>query len=106
MYLELSDLFLLLLLFFGGALWWQAHGVKESALRATRNHCKAMDVQFLDDSVVLRGIGFQRDALGTLRLRRSYLFEFTSTGDERYHGCTVMLGRRVQNIQLETHRLN
>jgi hypothetical protein len=63
-------------------------------------------VQLLDDSVVLRGFWLQRDPRGALRVRRSYLFEFTSTGNERYHGCTVMLGRRVETIQLAPHRLN
>jgi hypothetical protein len=106
MFFELSDVVLLLALISGGLFWWHSHGVKENALRATRNHCKAMDVQLLDESVVLRGVGFQRDVLGHMRLRRSYLFEFTSTGDERYHGCTVMLGRRVETIQLATHRMN
>jgi len=89
-----------------GVFWWQSQAVKELAFQATRNHCANMGVQLLDDSVVLRGFWFKRDAGGSLRVRRSYLFEFTSTGDERYHGGTVMLGARVETIQLAPHRLN
>lgn len=103
---ELGDLLWLVALAVGAALWWHAHAVKELAFRATRDYCRNMEVQLLDDSVALRGFWLQRDAGGTLRVRRSYLFEFTSTGDERYHGCIVMLGCRVETIQLAPHRLN
>lgn len=89
-----------------GVFWWQSQAVREIALQATRNHCAGMGVQLLDDSVVLRGFWLKRDAAGSLRVRRSYSFEFTSTGDERYHGGAVMLGARVETIQLAPHRLN
>lgn len=103
---ELSDV-ALLLLFAGVAFWWwRGSAVKESALRAARAHCQSFEVQLLDESVVLRGFWFKRDAGGVLRVRRSYEFEFTSTGDERYHGCIVMLGQLLESIQLQPHRLN
>ena len=106
MALELNDIALILLCLTGAYWWWRAHAVKEIALRITRSHCRAMEVQLLDESVVLRGFWFKRDAHGMLRIRRSYLFEFTSTGDERYNGCIVMLGLGIETIQLEPHRLN
>lgn len=103
---ELRDAALLMLFAFAVVWWWRGYAVKEVALRATRQHCNDMQVQLLDESVVMRGLWLKRDAGGSLRVRRSYEFEFTSTGDERYHGCTVMLGPRVQSIQLQPHRLN
>ncbi len=106
MNLELGDVVLLMLVAFAATWWWRGYAVKEVALRATRDHCRAMQVQLLDESVVMRGFWFKRDAQGSLRVRRSYEFEFTSTGDERYAGCTVMLGPRVESIQLQPHRLN
>lgn len=102
---DLSDIALLLLLGAGAWFWWQAHAVKEAALAQTRRYCRNFDVQLLDETVVLRGVWLKRDR-GTLRLRRSYWFEFTTTGEQRYHGVTMMLGRRVESIQLEPHRLN
>lgn len=106
MYFDLGDAVLLIVFVSAAMWWWRGYAVKEVALRATREHCREMQVQFLDESVVIRGFWFQRDASGSLRVRRSYEFEFTSTGDERYHGCTVMLGPRVETIQLQPHRLN
>ena len=94
-------LFIILLM-----LWWNAQGVKQVALDATRAYCKKMDVQLLDDGVVLRGFWLKRDNRGSIRLWRSYNFEFTSTGNDRYAGQIILLGRLVENIHLEPHRLN
>lgn len=87
-------------------LWWNAQGIKQRALQAIKAHCKTMDVQLLDDGVVLHGFWFKRDSRGSLHLWRSYDFEFTATGNERYRGQIVLLGRRVENIRLQPHRLN
>ena len=106
MNVELQDVVLLLLFGLAAGWWWRAHAVKELALQATREHCRRYEVQLLDESVVLRGLWLQRDATGTLRVRRSYTFEFTSTGERRHHGCTIMLGFRAETIQLEPHQLN
>lgn len=106
MFIELTDIALILGLAMVAFWWWRAHAVKEMVLRIVRKHCKDMDVQLLDDTVVLRGLWLKRDGDNSLRVRRSYEFEFTSTGDERYHGSAVVLGLRLEAIQLEPHRLN
>ena len=103
---DLGDAFLIILFASAVAWWWRGYAVKEVALQATRAHCREMQVQLLDESVVMCGLWFRRDAGGSLRVRRSFEFEFTSTGDERYHGCTVTLGPRVESIQLQPHRLS
>ncbi len=106
MFIELSDLVIVLMLATIAYWWWRAYAVKEMVLRIVRKHCREMDVQLLDDTVVLRGFWFRRDVDKVLRVRRSYEFEFTSTGDERYHGNAVVLGLRLEAIHLEPHRLN
>lgn len=102
---DLADVFWLTLLLSVCYYAWHAHGMKEIALAATRKYCRQMDVELLDDTVVLRGFWLKRDDHGRLRMWRSFLFEFTSTGEERYSGRIVLLGNRVEDIQLEPHRL-
>lgn len=102
---ELGDLFWLCLLLAACYYWWKAHGMKETALAATRAYCSKVDVELLDDTVVMRGFWFKRDDRGSLRMWRRYHFEFTSTGEERYSGLIVLLGDRVLNIQLEPYRM-
>lgn len=105
MYIELSDLFMLLLLCLFAWHWWNSMKVREVALRAAKAHCRQLDLQMLDESMALRGFWFRRDERGNFRAWRSYLFEFTSTGDERYRGKVVTLGFKVLNIELPPHRV-
>lgn len=103
---ELSDLFWLSFLVFGGWYWLSAREIKDVALQAVKAYCKEVDVELLDESVVLRGFWFKRNRQGRLKLWRSYIFEFSSTGDDRYKGKVILLGNNTESIQLETHRLH
>lgn len=85
---------------------WNAQGVKQLAHSAVKKHCQEMDVQLLDEGIVLRGFWLKRDSRGNIRIWRSYHFEFSSTGDERYQGSIVLLGRQVEAIHLQAHRLH
>jgi len=103
---ELSDLFWLSLLVFGGWYWLSAREIKDVALKAVKDYCEEVDVELLDESVVLRGFWFKRDKRGSVKLWRSYMFEFSSTGDDRYKGKVILLGNKTESVQLETHRLH
>ncbi len=87
-----------------GMWFWRARGARELALLATRRYCEQHAVQLLDDTVALRGFGWKRDAHGRLRPWRAFAFEFTATGDERYRGRTLMLGNRLERVELPPHR--
>lgn len=102
----LADVGIALVFFVLVFLWWTAQGAKQLALQATRQYCRQMDVQLLDDVVALRGFWLKRDENGGVRIWRSYNFEFTATGNERYQGRIILLGRSVEQILLEPHRLN
>ncbi len=104
--IELSDLFWLSLLVFGGWYWLSAREIKDIALKAVKKYCEEVDVELLDESVVLRGFWFKRGKSGKMKLWRSYIFEFSSTGDDRYKGKVILLGNSVESIQLDAHRLH
>ena len=106
MFFSLGDVAIAALLAAVLLLWWNAQGAKQIALQATRAYCKQMDVQLLDDVVALKGFWIKRNDSGQLCLWRSYAFEFTATGHERYSGKVILLGRQVETIQLQPHRLN
>jgi hypothetical protein len=102
----LSDLFVLFALAVILSIWWRGQGVREIALKAVEAHCQEMNVQWLDQHVALRGFWLKRNTKGRLCGWRAYKFEFSSTGDERYEGRVVLLGREVESIQLQAHRLH
>lgn len=87
-------------------LWWNAQGANQIARQATQRYCKQMDVQLLDEAVALRGFWLKRNERGRILPWRSYTFEFTSTGNDRYRGKVILLGSKVEHIQLDPHRLN
>lgn len=86
--------------------WWRAKAIKDFVLQAARRHCDSMDVMLLDEAVFLRGLWFKRDSQGNLRVWRRFLFDFTSTGEERYTGRIIMLGQRIEHMELEPHRFS
>lgn len=78
--------------------WWDGLSAREAGVAAAARTCAADGVQFLDDSVVLRRVRFDRDDHGRLRLRRTYGFEYSDTGDNRRTGQVELLGREVVDV--------
>jgi hypothetical protein len=101
----LDDLILIALLLTAYLYWFNGQWAKEIALKAVRAHCLKLEVQMLDEYVALSRIRLKREQTGKMRLRRTFLFEFSSTGNERYNGVCMMLGRKVESIQMEPYRL-
>jgi len=102
--------YLLQLLLVGGAavafvFWWKGLAVKQLAYRAALRRCDELGLQLLDQSIMLRGISFKRGSGGRHLVRRRYIFEFSSTGGERYRGEVWMLDTTLECVELEPHRL-
>jgi len=105
MNLLLSDLVWIFIFICIAALWWQGQGAKAFALTKVKAYCDENNIQLLDESLVLRKVWFGRSNKGSLQLKRTYLFEFTSTGEYRYRGTAVTLGYRIHSIDGQTHHL-
>jgi hypothetical protein len=101
----LNDIILICFMFLAYAYWINAQKVKEMAFIKAKDHCLAMDVQMLDEYVALNSIKLIRDRSGKIQLQRSFTFEFSSTGDERYNGTVLMLGQRVDSVYMEPYRI-
>ena len=87
------------------ALWADSLRARERAVAAGREACRRYGVQLLDDTVAFARVRLGRDEDGRLRLRRTYSFEFSETGDNRRQGAIVMLGAQLEDLQLEPYRL-
>lgn len=84
--------------------WWQSGLYKGRARELATAHCQQLGLQLLDQSMVIVGFWPVRDRSGRLVFRRSYQFEFSSTGDRRYQGKLVLEGILLKSIQLEVYR--
>jgi Protein of unknown function (DUF3301) len=86
-------------------LWVDSLRARERAVEAGRAACRRHELQFLDDTVSFTRIRLARDDEGQLKIKRTYTFEFSDTGNNRRHGAIVMLGGELQDLQLEPFRM-
>jgi len=105
MMLELQHLLILSLMAAAAAYWWDAYGIKQMALGIVKARCKKLNLQLLDDSLVLRKLAFRKDSRKRVRVERRFTFEFTSTGEKRYQGVIIFLGKSLEHFDTEAHRI-
>lgn len=98
--LTLENLAVLLVMACIGAWFWHSHGLREKALAKVRSHCKALDLELLDENVAFKRFSFVRDAKGHKRFARVYGFEFTVTGEQRHPGTITQFGAHTAQIEL------
>jgi hypothetical protein len=94
------ELFILLFLVAAGWFWMDSLQARDAALDAARRACEAENVQLLDWTVAVRKLRFGRDEEGRVRMRRTYEFEFSDTGNNRIGGSLTLLGRQLLAIRL------
>lgn len=99
-----ETLFYLLLLLLIGWFWLDSLRSREIATHTCKAVCRRDQYQFLDDTVSLQNLGVARDPGGSLRIRRSYRFEYATSGDRRYQGLVVMLGSQLQVLKMDVQQ--
>ena len=97
---EAAVLVLILVVVF---VWVDSLRARERAVQAGRAACKRYDLQFLDDTVSFVRVRLARDADGQVKIARTYVFEFSDTGNNRRHGAIQMLGAQVLDLRLEPY---
>ena len=99
------ELIAIVLIAAGALIWIDSLRARERALAAGREACERYGVQLLDETVAFATLRLGRNDEGRVRLRRTYTFEFSDTGNNRRHGAIVMLGGELQDMQLEPYEL-
>jgi len=86
--------------------WWDSAYCNELALTNCRTHCKAADVQLLDNSVVRRRVWLRRNENNNIQICRLYGFEYSDDMDSRHYGYIVILGHHLVEVRLETQQMH
>lgn len=102
----MSKVISLLVLAFVVYYWSYSQKLKQLAVQAARKRCLDVGVQFLDQTVVQTRISFAKDANKRWRTQRKYLFDFTSTGEQRYQGQVIIQGAFVVDVELQAYSIN
>lgn len=84
-----------------GWLWNDTLKARERVLLRCRRACDEINVQLLDETVALKRLGLKRKPGGQVALRRTYQFEFSVDGSDRWSGRAVLLGRTLESLQLD-----
>ncbi|MDE1464461.1 DUF3301 domain-containing protein [Spartinivicinus poritis] len=95
------DWLLIIICIAAALLWWDAVKAKELAKQAVARTCKSMQLQLLDDTVALNWLKLKRNSQGQVVFARSYQFEFSLNGAERYKGAVQLLGYKIQQMQID-----
>jgi len=100
--------FIIVLLILAPIIFYIMHSVrlKEFANKVAAQHCTAMEVQFLDQTVFLQKMRLARSTSGRLGIERHYHFDFTTTGEDRYRGEVILMGYKIQGVFLAPHKMH
>ena len=80
-----------------GWFWLDSLRAREIAIGICKAACERRDLQFLDQAVVLRRLGFSWRSEG-IRLRRVYRFDFSEEGVGRRNGYLVLRGLNLEDL--------
>jgi hypothetical protein len=96
-----ENLLLALAIIAGVLIFWRnTLRAREQAIRVSRAACRTRGHQFLDDTVSLARLGIARGTQGWPQLRRTYEFEFSADGYDRFVGNVTLSGSRVESIYM------
>lgn len=77
--------------------WQDSLAARESANGAAMDACTRLGLQFLDGTVAFARLGLTREG-GRLKLRRTYVFDYTANSIERRQGFVLLTGSRVESV--------
>lgn len=84
--------------------WFDSLKAREAGIAAVRAACARDGVQLLDETVAGCGLRPVRGEDGRLVLQRSFAFEYSQSGFDRFRGSVTLQGREVVMLDLSAHR--
>lgn len=68
--------------------------------------CESRGLLLLDQTVSLNKVRLRRDRSGQMQIERTYQFEFSTNGDDRYQGDITLRANRITNSRIDFPNLN
>ena len=81
-------------------LWQDTQQARERAIFTARRTCDEQQLQLLDGTVSLQRLRPSRCNGGRFCLRRTFVFEYSTNGDDRRQGFVLMNGPAVTMVGL------
>jgi hypothetical protein len=103
--MNIYDIYLLGALSVLAILLWQHLNISRQARWIAAKQCEKQNLLLLDQSVVLRKIRLRFLRKHFLTVERHYAFEFSTTGDRRYRGELIFLGKTLRHTEFDAHKV-
>jgi Protein of unknown function (DUF3301) len=91
------DIGLLITLVVLALFWFDSIGSRDQAILIGRELTQKIYLQFLDESVACQKIRLGRNQQGRVQILRTYTFEVSSTGGDRFLCELTLLGRELNH---------
>lgn len=78
--------------------------ISRRAFLTAQQLCHKEGLTFLDQSVLLKKMRLCRSKQSLFGIKREYSFEFSTVGDQRYHGRMVFVGNRRISLDLDAFK--
>ncbi|MCF6766107.1 DUF3301 domain-containing protein [Thiotrichales bacterium 19S3-7] len=99
-------LIIILLVIMIGLIWVKSAKRREYTVSVAKSYCQKHNLQFLDDSVVLKSWHMSKSLSGKRIMVRIYQFVCSSEGVERLYGVIVFNGNLLKDVYLEKTEVN
>ena len=103
--MTIYDVYLLGCLALLVALIWQHLEVSRRARSTAKKACEKQQLLLLDQSVILIKLRPRKSNRAFITIERTYGFEFSTTGDQRYRGELLFEGNRLKHLELQAHKI-
>ena len=80
-------------------LWFEIFKAREQVIKRCQQVCREADLQFLDQTVAVISVKFRIGRNNRLELHRTYQFEYSENGVDRYKAYVDMLNNRIISIR-------
>jgi hypothetical protein len=96
----ITTIFLLLLISLGIWFWSDTLKCRERAKLISKQACRELQLQLLDDTIALIRIALKRNNHGKLIIQRLYQFEFDDGNNQRNTGRILMRGITLEMLEM------
>ncbi len=86
--------------------WLDSLHARDIAVEAGKRAAEQYGLQFLDETVASSKLWAARDENGHMRLQRTYRFEVSDTGADRLPCSVILLGKKVDKLDMPAYRDN
>lgn len=100
--MSLGELVLWLVIAFVVFQFWRIRSISEAANLYLQHYCKSHQLQLLSVARKTTRLSLKT---GKPDWYSEFAFEFSSSGDDRYQGTLIMVGRYVTKTDVPVHRI-